>query len=180
MSLKMWIIQSRYPWGRHWGQRVGETRRELGTRQVQGQEYNRVTTSFLTNGRSLLVFYQEWCQQSKGFMGHMKFFFMVPKKKNLTRCTSFWSTLHSGSYAIVEILGNHFWSKNELCKTSASNCANVINRSRFTHGLVIGFTGEIIQFHVPWTEVHWTVAKLMEHRVNWTKNYSSNRQLKSN
>ena len=33
----------------------------------------------------------------------------------LTRCTSFWSTFRSGSYAIVEILGNRFGSKNELC-----------------------------------------------------------------
>ena len=32
----------------------------------------------------------------------------------LTRCTSFWSIFCSYSYAIVEILGNRFGSKNEL------------------------------------------------------------------
>ena len=52
----------------------------------------------------------------------------------LTRCTSFWSIFCSYSYAIVEILGNRFGSKNELWCVflSASNLTKVLYQSILT------------------------------------------------
>ena len=47
--------------------------------------------------------------------------------KNLARYTSFWSTLPSGSYAIVEIFGNLFWSKNEQCAVWSSKIIWIVH-----------------------------------------------------